>query len=108
MPSSVPQWNMGVRSPFSDDVQNFISSVSEHFHLPSVSVGTIRGTDVYTHVGDLGSHQALCFGYILLTFVQVIGNAKGGREPTKATEDTLYCLASLTKSFTAASLLSVL
>lgn len=49
----------------------------------------------------------LCFGYAL-TFIQVIGNANVGREPAKATEDTLYYLASLTKSFTATSLLSVL
>lgn len=38
----------------------------------------------------------------------MVGNAKAGGESVKATEDTLYYIASLTKSFTAASLLSVL
>lgn len=38
----------------------------------------------------------------------MVGDAKLGSEPAKATEDTLYYIASLTKSFTATSLLSVL
>ncbi|KAK2592732.1 hypothetical protein QQS21_009575 [Conoideocrella luteorostrata] len=73
------------QTPFTGDFETFVDHVLQHFHVPSVSIGIVDGDK--THLK--------CFG-----------NAKVSGE--EATEDTLYLLASVTKSFTATTLLSVL
>ncbi|KAJ6440606.1 penicillin-binding protein [Purpureocillium lavendulum] len=73
------------QDPFTDDLKSFIDHVMRHYHIPSLAIGIIDGEQ---------------------TFTNTFGDAKVG--DTKATEDTLYFIASCTKSMTATTLLSVL
>ncbi|UNI15924.1 hypothetical protein JDV02_002408 [Purpureocillium takamizusanense] len=73
------------RNPFTSDLKSFINHVMSHYHIPSLSIGIVDGEQ---------------------TFINTFGDAKVS--DTKATEDTLYFIASCTKSMTATVLLSVL
>ncbi|KAJ3476130.1 hypothetical protein NLG97_g9223 [Lecanicillium saksenae] len=71
--------------PFSSEFNSYVELLLKHYNVPSVSIGVVSGDDTFTHS---------------------YGDAHLSTE--KATEDTLYPIASVTKSFTAATLLAVL
>lgn len=85
MQLTLPSANPPSNEPFPQELCSFIESVLEHFHVPGICVGIVDGSK--THIKCFGSSAP--FG-----------------EPT--TEDTLYYIASVTKSFTATTLLGVL
>lgn len=67
------------------DAVRYIKSIIEHFHVPSMTIAVLNGSDTSFEV----------FGHAVLP-------------DTPATLDTMYYIASSTKSFTAASLLYTL
>ncbi|KAH8890346.1 beta-lactamase/transpeptidase-like protein [Thozetella sp. PMI_491] len=73
------------KTPFTDDFKAHLDYLAEHFHVPSMSIGIVDGNEQFIHVQ----------GHASLPDVEV-------------TEDTLHYIASVTKSFTATSLLSLL
>ncbi|KAI9148919.1 Protein flp [Paramyrothecium foliicola] len=68
----------------SSKTSDYITRIMDHFHLPGLSMALLDGNQ---------------------TKYEAFGYAELGRHAVKATPDTLYYIASLTKSFTAATLL---
>lgn len=100
--SATPQ-----EDPFTEDLKSHIDHLLEHYHVPSVGIGIVNGDQIYTHVRNRFFHQRLARSRLIVhSHDQAKGQAEVSKSP--ASTDTIYEIASITKTFTALTLVSLL